>query len=272
MSVTEYLRNACLGWQDYLKSEKLIVFFFLVLLIFWLRNKWDDYRVLFDYSAVVAFVCIFPPTAVGLMLYQTKYYDYQWILALIPINTVIALGGTVLLSQLREFKKIKNSRKWFVVFVLFSILVLSGSKSETDWQVKDGKERKAQVQAVLQEISGDQRVLWAPDDILEYSRELRPDINLLYGRDMFQKDLGGFSFDVYDAKTVACYDWMVLAQTYYEQSRFPIDDIYWFDWIVEKGVNVVILPESLRESTRHRIERHYHTESRKVGDYYLLTL
>lgn len=272
MSVMEYLRNACLGWQNYLDAEKFIVFFFLILLIFWLRNKWDDYKVLFDYSVMMAVFCIFPLTAVGLMLYQTKYYDYQWILSMIPVNTVIALGGTVLLSQLREYKKMKNGQKWFVVFVLVSILVLSGSKSETDWQVKNGPEQKAQIQQILREIPGEQVVLWAPDDVLAYSRELRPDIKLLYGRDMFQKDLGGFSFDVYDAKTIACHDWMVLAQTYYEQSRFPIDDIYWFDWIVEKGVNTVILPESLRESTRKRIERHYHTVSRKVGDYYLLTL
>ena len=92
MRVWEYLKNACLGWQNYLDAEKYIVFFFLILLIFWLRNRWDSQKHLLNYSVAMAVLCIFPPTAVLLMLYQTRFYDYQWSLAMIPVKTVIAMG------------------------------------------------------------------------------------------------------------------------------------------------------------------------------------
>lgn len=272
MRVMELLKNACLGWQNYLSAEKLIFFFFLILLIFWLRNKWDDYRLILTYSLCASALCIFPPTAVGLMLYQTKYYDYQWILAFIPINIVIALGGTLILCQIKANKKLKAVEKWGIFVVLLAILLLSGNKLEKDGKVRDTKMEKERTLEVLREIPVNQAVLWAPDTILEYSRELRPDIKLLYGRDMFEKDVEGFSFDKYEENTIACHDWMVWAQVYYDISGFPVDDIVWFDWIVEKGVNTVILPANLKESTRKRIERHYHTESKKVGDYYLLTI
>lgn len=154
MRVWEYLKNACLGWQNYLDAEKYIVFFFLILLIFWLRNRWDSQKHLLNYSVAMAVLCIFPPTAVLLMLYQTRFYDYQWILAMIPVNTVIAMGGTLLLGWLFDNRRVKTRDKALVIGAMLFILALSGSKPETGWMVKDTKAEKAIASEVLSEIPG----------------------------------------------------------------------------------------------------------------------
>ena len=272
MRVWEYLKNACLGWQNYLDAEKYIVFFFLILLIFWLRNRWDSQKHLLNYSVAMAVLCIFPPTAVLLMLYQTRFYDYQWILAMIPVNTVIAMGGTLLLDWLFDNRRVKTRDKALVIGAMLFILALSGSKPETGWMVKDTKAEKAIASEVLSEIPGDGGLLWAPTGILEYSRELRPDIPLLYGRNMWQEDMNSFSYDVYDEKAVECYNWMYYAQIYYAQLEQYVARPDWYDYIEEQNVHYIVLPAALEDSIRLRIEWHYRTESKKIGDYYLLTL
>lgn len=272
MNVLENLRLAFLGWQEYLDSEKYIVFFFLILLIFWLRNRWDFQKHLLNYSVGMAVLCIFPPTAACLMLYQTRFYDYPWILALIPVNTVIAMGGTVLLSWLFDNRRVKGRDKALIIGVLLFLLVLSGSRPEEGWMVRNTAAQKEVSMEVLGEIPSDGGLLWAPTDILEYSRELRPDIPLLYGRNMWQKDMNSFAYDVYDEDTTACYEWMDMAENYYAQSGFPVDDIQWFHFLKERNVKYLVLPRALKETTRQRIERYYGTQAKQIGDYYLLTL
>ena len=159
-----------------------------------------------------------------------------------------------------------------MIGAMLFILALSGSKPETGWMVKDTKAEKAIASEVLSEIPGDGGLLWAPTGILEYSRELRPDIPLLYGRNMWQEDMNSFSYDVYDEKAVECYNWMYYAQIYYDQLEQYVARPDWYDYIEEQNVHYIVLPAALEDSIRLRIEWHYRTESKKIGDYYLLTL
>ena len=95
----ELLRNAWLGWQNYTDDGKLAALLLAALLFLWLRNKKVSQKGFLSYAVLMTACCIFPVTAVLLMLYQTKFYDYQWIWSLVPVTPVIAWGITEFLTE-----------------------------------------------------------------------------------------------------------------------------------------------------------------------------
>ena len=106
--MSELIQNAQLGWQEYTENGKMVALFLLALVIFWFgkREKWEKHKALFQYSTLVAVFCIYPLTAALLMLYQTRFYDYEWIWNVAPITLVVSLTITLLLTEIRE-KKVK---------------------------------------------------------------------------------------------------------------------------------------------------------------------
>ncbi len=97
----ELLGNAWRGWLEYEESNKLIVLFLLVLLLFWLLELGErQHRRIFGYCAAMGVLCVCPVTAVILMRYQTLFYDYRWIWAFVPCTAMIACGGVLLLDRL----------------------------------------------------------------------------------------------------------------------------------------------------------------------------
>ena len=96
--MNELLNNAWSGWLDYMGAGKLAGLAFLLLLLLWLLHLGNRrQQFLCGYSLIFLAVCICPVTAGLLMLYQTKFYDYEWIWSLIPLTVLLACGGTVLL-------------------------------------------------------------------------------------------------------------------------------------------------------------------------------
>jgi hypothetical protein len=97
--MTELLRNASLGWADYKGSGKLAILLLAALMYLWFAGKWRKQKALVLYTTVAAVCCILPVTAALLMLYQTKFYDYQWIWSIVPLTAVTAYGATLFLEQ-----------------------------------------------------------------------------------------------------------------------------------------------------------------------------
>ena len=141
--MTELLKNAWLGWRDMTTPGKLAGVWLVALCYLLYHRKKLRQTSLLLYAAVSTAAVILPVTAVLLMLYQTRFYDYQWILAMIPVNTVIAMGGTLLLDWLFDNRRVKTRDKALVIGAMLFILALSGSKPETGWMVKDTKAEKA---------------------------------------------------------------------------------------------------------------------------------
>ena len=77
--MAELLRNAWQGWFRVTDEGKLMALFMGSLLFLWIGYEREKQKQLLRYGIMMAICCVLPVTAVILMLYQTKFYDYEWI-------------------------------------------------------------------------------------------------------------------------------------------------------------------------------------------------
>ena len=102
--MTELLKNAWLGWRDFTTAGKMAALFLIALLFLWVNYKKVKQKVFLIYTTVSAACCMIPVTAVGLMLYQTKFYDYEWVWSIVPLTAMTGFAVTVFVTDtLKEF-------------------------------------------------------------------------------------------------------------------------------------------------------------------------
>ena len=106
--MTELMQNAWLGWRQFTDGGKVAAILLAALLYLYLSGFWKKHGELFLYTAIVTVFSIVPITAVLLMLYQTRFYDYEWIWSLVPMNVAAAWGMTEFLGS--QWKELSLSR------------------------------------------------------------------------------------------------------------------------------------------------------------------
>ncbi len=243
-----YLHFAYHGFREYMGSGKLIFFFLLVLFLLWIRGRWEEQKTLLTYSSVIFLLCAFPPTAVFFMLYQTAFYDYRMILCLVPVTAVTAYGAAVLLENLWDSRRIKQSQK-IGVLILLILLAVAGSRfGVSGVTVQDRQQEKKELEEVLTQID-ENAMIWGTSTVMENARVLRPDIQLLYGRDLWQTDLNGLSYEEYPKEAVECYEWMEKAQDVELLMQNLLPEFDRSSWLIRQGVDYAILPGNLPEET-----------------------
>lgn len=219
----ELLKNAWLGWQNYTDEGKLAALMAGALLFLWLKagQSWRDgqgaRKAFLLYGSVSALCCAVPVTAAALMLYQTRFYDYEWIWALVPVTAVIAWGAGELLKDgelcrlLFSFGGKKGLAAGLTAVLLTGTAFLCGSLGGTPDKLQELSALK-ETERLLQSVTeGGQRkdvVLLAPKEIMENARALDGSIRLPYGRNMWENALNGYSYDVYAPEIKALYGWM----------------------------------------------------------------
>ncbi|MBQ4536016.1 MAG: hypothetical protein II994_00195 [Lachnospiraceae bacterium] len=235
----EWMKNAWLGWQQYTEKGKVVALFLAVLLFLWFGQKWKEQRqvtgrTLFCYSVVMSLLSICPVTAATLMMYQTRFYDYQWIWSMVPVTMIIAWGGTIFLSDIWEkYRKTHVIGTALLTLGLAGILFLCGGLGQRDG-LRDAegevvrrhaKEVLAEVTAYVQEnngalVNGGAHVsdgtsneavavcLWAPQEIMEAARSYSGEIRLPYGRNMWDPALNAYVYETYDESLLTMYQWM----------------------------------------------------------------
>ncbi len=219
--MTEWIRNAWLGWQNYTQNGKLVALLLASLLLFWF--VWVDLRkkhhTLVVYTTIAVICCICPLTAALLMAYQTKFYDYQWIWGIVPMTIVIALAGTCFWEEVeKKIRKSKTTGRTLVgvAVLLIALVYLSGRMAYRMWDTKEVAQNRAQAEAVIEVITEEGRkkdvFLWAPKEIMEYARALDGNICLPYGRNMWDGALNGYSYDIYGEPERLLYAWMCNAE------------------------------------------------------------
>ena len=97
--MAELLRNAWQGWFRVTDEGKLMALFMGSLLFLWIGYEREKQKQLLRYGIMMAICCVLPVTAVILMLYQTKFYDYEWIWSAVPVTVLTAYAGTKILSE-----------------------------------------------------------------------------------------------------------------------------------------------------------------------------
>ncbi len=209
----ESVRSAWVGWQSFtdggkLAAPALAAFVYLIMR----KGRLGPAGRLVRYGGIAAALCICPVTAALLMRYQTSFYDYQWIWSAVPVTALIALGGTVFLTD--QWKKggwrtyLYNAA---LTVLCVGALALCGRLGECQVDAAAQQDERVQAEAVLaqtREVFGEEFCLWAPQEILEYARTWDGRICLLYGRDMWDAALHAYSYDIYPEGAESLYQWM----------------------------------------------------------------
>lgn len=222
----ELLRNAISGWSRYTDQGKYAVLFLGALLVLWFLGKSGEKvpfkkdsdsetarSLLLKYASLTAAMAVFPLTAVVMMMYQTRFYDYEWIWSGVPVTLVIAWGiSEVYLGYCRTHWRGKKAQPVGFAAACLAVIFLCGNLGNgmnDRLMTREGEEKAAAVVDKLTETGNTQDIcLWAPQDILQYVRGIDGDIKLLYGRNMWEDSLNAYTYDTYDTQTCKLYEWM----------------------------------------------------------------
>lgn len=271
--MTELLHNAWYGWQYFITDGKLAALLGASLIFLWLSYKRVSQKTLLIYTTVIAVCCVIPVTAAGLMLYQTKFYDYQWIWSLVPMTVVIAYGAVTLLTEYWHDLKLSEWKKGVPVLALFlALLALSGGpgKSAFDGGNSEQEVERAEAEAVLAQIQTEMKkrdiCLWAPKEIMEYARETDAAIQLLYGRNMWDEWLDAYAYDTYSEETMALYLWMEEAAASGDAADIKSN----VESALRAGADCILLPGELDERSVEGLETTLNVRSLSLEGYYLL--
>lgn len=286
----ELLRNAWAGWQDALDAGKLGAVLLMTFLLVWLWKLGNEkQKELFRYGAVMTAVCIFPVSAMLLMLYQTRFYDYEWIWTAVPAIGILACGGVLIMERLWEMARGKGSRI-AVTGMALAIILLCGRLGNPKWTIPDAGTQRKEVAAVLKQVEEktDAPVrLWAPKEVMAQARSIDGDVWLLYGRNMWQEHLNAFSYDGYSQDQRDLYVWMSLVEGYgtlnvpvpadldvvgeTPEVGGTLEGIPSIQKALELGVNQILLPGILTEESLTELEQAFSVTPRKVDKYWLLS-
>jgi len=275
----ELMENARMGWLQYTSEGKLAALLLAVLLLLWFGQKEikEKYRGLILYTTIMTLVCICPVTAVVLMKYQTKFYDYQWIWNVVPVTVMIAFGATVFWSSMMEkYGKIRQDiwKKFGITLVLVAIICVSGSMGKAVADTEQDVESREAAAMILEKIGGTEQntdcTLWAPKEITEYARALDGSVRLLYGRNMWDAALNAYSYDVYSQEQVALYEWMTRIEEKGTTDELTVRVC--LDAAKDLGVTHLVFPKGTEPEVLAVVEEMLGTESSSVGEYYLYCL
>ncbi len=289
--MTELLRNAWQGWLSLSASGKLVGALIAVLLtcFFWKLGEGRQ-KTLRGYAAVMAVLCICPLSAAALMLWQTSFYDYEWIWILVPVTGMTACGVVLVLEKIRNGTW-RRMQKLLAGAMILCLLLLCGGYHEPQWAVRDLARERKEISAVLKTVqaeTGKEIVLWAPREVIAQARSLAPEIRLLYGRNMWQGHLNAFSYDGYDQDRRDLYVWMIMIGRYGKLDVPVATDIEIVGERLEAGgqmeglscvrkaaalgVNRILLPGNMSGEALDTLRTELPARVEQVGNYWLIYL
>lgn len=223
------------GWQQYAGNGMYIGIFFAAMLYLWLvcYNKFskedkNGKKMLFFYALIIMVIVLFPGTVFLLLKYQTLFFTYSQLFLLIPMLPVTALAMTEFFVWMREHLSAhKDTPEWIkgrpwiceaaALVLLTAVLCMAGSLSaanEVTGKTGTGvkvPEHILQVYKALEtdgDINLSKDVIAAPDEVLEYARSYSGEFKLLYGRNMWQKELNAYTYDTYNGDLQKLHAWI----------------------------------------------------------------
>ena len=245
----ELLKNAWNGWLLRSGQGKLAALLLCVLLLAWLLKLGNErQRKTFLFGAIAAPLCIFPVSAVLFMLYQTRFYDYEWIWGVVPMTAVIALGVVLLLECLKQTKASKK-QKLATVLLGLAIILLCSSLGKPKWTIEDQTKTRAEVANVLAQVrnyAGGEICLWAPKEVMEVTGAYqRLDVPVPADTDVVGTP---------------------------PKAGSTLEGISCIQKAVALGANEILLPGSISEEEVLKLEQAFGVSPVRVGAYLLLDM
>ncbi len=250
----ELFKSVISGWTQYIQDGKYMVLLLGSILFLWYNMKSIDNkktRWLICYTTFSIILLLFPFSAVGLMKYQTAFYSYGWLWSMVPINGVIAYGAVETYNEcyLKYWNRNKFKTSAGIAFGL-ALLVLCGNMGSNKFDTQYDLDTKSEVSAIvdyLTQMGNNTNIcIWAPQSVMEYVRYYNGEIQLLYGRDMWNHSLGAYSYDVYSEEENTLYEWMEsIGDQPLENARI------YCETALEYGVNTILLPNTVAEEIQN---------------------
>ncbi len=268
------IKQAYEGLNRYLSQNHFIVILIAILLFVWITKstkiKKEANRLLV-YTLIMLIVLSCPLTAAIAMVYQTSFYNYEWIWSMVPVTIVISYGFVLIWRQ--EKTKIQRMKLFIVVLGVFCICGNFGRIQRVT--PEEGKVRgdSAEVVRVLANIEmQDDFIVWGPREIMQEIRRLDGDVCLVYGRDMWEEKAGAYDYEVYNAELIDAYLWIEKGMEHFELSKKyenPQDAleyvVQYHQWdkeaidkisnVLQMGGNTIIVPNMLGEYIEEPFER-----------------
>lgn len=278
----ELLKNAWLGWGNYIQQGKLVILLPVVLLYFLFLKKDEMKKSWIWYTAFMTVACVCPITAAALMKYQTAFYDYVFVWSAVPTTAMIACGITSFLWYVWTGNEEKKGRAIGAIALLGMVLLLCGSmgspgRSEdggdaSRWMAQEEADSAFDTIMRLREICGQDTslCLWAPESIVEYARVADGSMTLLYGRNMWDASLNAYAYDVYTPEVEFLYRCMREWEKPQVAKEEKISPETLAGMAREAGVNCILLPNSMERILVARMARSMGIRAQKLGDYWLL--
>lgn len=286
--MTELLRNAWSGWFRVTDEGKLMALFLAALVFLWTEYRQERHRTFLRYTTAAALGCIVPVTAMALMLYQTRFYDYEWIWSIVPVTIVTAYAGTRVLAEYWQgFRREAWRRGLPVTAGLLAVAFLCGGAGRPAVDGASERSWRDRAENILKEVGTEEGevCMWAPRKLMEYARRLDSSILLPYGRNMWEESLGAYSYDTYSRETEKMYQWMSIVEETLIEGDFDTTGI-----MLEKmeeqalstgecledagraGVNVLVLPENTNYMLLEEVMRLTDIQPEQSAGYYFFQL
>lgn len=284
----ELLKNAIEGWKAMNADGKYTLLLLAVLLWYWMNasvlRKQEKQQVkqhwLLCYGSLITIVVIVPITAVLLMKYQTRFYNYIWLWTLVPMTALIAWGGVQIYERLcnSQWKESSWKKRGGAAAGLL-LLVLCGNLGGFPGDFQQQAQTREKAELLLDELTESGKnsniCLWAPREIIEYARAADGQIRLLYGRNMWDGALNAYSYDTYTPETVELYEWMEQLQQYellQEETKAEVYDnaAQCIACAIEQGVDIIVLPYAIPDELKQQIQGLTETEGRDFKEEYLI--
>jgi len=275
--MTDFLNNiqtAWLGWKNYTDGGKLAALLLAALLFLWCNREQVRELSLLLYASFMTICCIVPVTAALLLIYQTKFYDYEWIWSLVPGTAVTAYGMTLFLTGRWEDFKASRWREGIpLALLLLLVLLLAGGMGSRPWDNERENSERQQAREVLEhllEMTPDGEVcLWAPREIMEYAREVDGRIKLPYGRNMWDVSLSAYSYDTYDEKILGLCKWMEQTEAA-DTADYPETALEeCVRTALDMGVDCILLPGDTDAETVKKMEKALRINARLWEGYWI---
>ena len=200
--------------------------FMTALLFLWFLRGFEKKE--FRRLATVMLLLLLCPVSIKLLLlYQTGFYGYENLWALLPMTALLACAAVmavfkitaIYISERRKLRKAVSAKREhaaevFAVFLMALLLFFCGTmemaKSETG-QDLNGDKLPEEVAEVLQlvEIPQEEGVfLLAPDEVAAWARIYSGKILLPYGRNLWEPVLSAYTYDVYMGDMWELHNWV----------------------------------------------------------------
>lgn len=211
-TLMQYFERTVRGMETYFAHDKMVVILIAGLLILWLGEKKasnPECNRLLIYSAFMSCLLLVPLTAVFAVIYQSAYYDYEWVWSMVPVAAVVAYSGV----RLYEKKEKERHGKVFWWLCVLLLVFFCGNQGRLQMATTEEQENSVSAEKILIVLENatdiDRPVLWGASHIMQEVRQKTGDILLVYGKDMWDPKAGAYDYEAYSEELTQAYEWMV---------------------------------------------------------------